>query len=92
MIWLITSLRHRQSKIEKQHSSKKMANQPDLEQRLAAVELTLSELQKQISANPPSNWITAITGTFKDEPAFDEVLAYGREFRQADRTQPEDIE
>jgi hypothetical protein len=69
-----------------------MANQPDLEQRLAAVELTLSELQKQISASQTPNWIEAITGTFKDEPAFDEVLAYGREFRQSDKPQPEDIE
>jgi hypothetical protein len=62
-----------------------MANQPDLEQRIAAVERTLFDLQKQISANQSPNWIAAITGTFKDEPAFDEVLAYGREFRQADK-------
>jgi hypothetical protein len=67
-----------------------MANQTDLEQRIAAVEVTLSELQKQVSANQQPNWIAAITGTFKDEPAFDEVLAYGREFRQADKPQPED--
>jgi hypothetical protein len=70
---------------------KNMANQIDLAQRIAAVEVTLSELQKQVSANHQPNWITAITGTFKDEPAFDEVLAYGREFRQADKPQSEDI-
>jgi uncharacterized coiled-coil protein SlyX len=40
-----------------------MANQTDLEQRIAAVEVTLSELQKQVSANQQPNWIAAITGT-----------------------------
>lgn len=68
-----------------------MTNQTDLEQRVAAVERTLAKLQKQVSASPP-NWIKAITGIFKDEPAFDEVLAYGREFRQADKPQTENIE
>jgi hypothetical protein len=69
-----------------------MTSQTDLEQRVAAVERTLADLQKQVSASQSPNWIEAITGTFKDEPAFDEVLAYGREFRQADKPQPEDIE
>ena len=61
-----------------------MSNQTEIEQRLAAIEATLAQLQHQISTAQPSNWIEQITGTFKDEPAFDEILAYGREFRQAD--------
>jgi hypothetical protein len=69
---------------------RKMATQNDLEQRIAAVEITLSELQKQVAANQQPNWIATITDTFKNEPAFNEVLAYGREFRQADKPQPED--
>jgi hypothetical protein len=29
--------------------------------------------------------LAQVTGSFKDEPAFAEVLEYGRAFRQADR-------
>jgi hypothetical protein len=32
-----------------------------------------------------TNWIARITGSFKDEPAFEEVLALGRAIRAADR-------
>jgi len=32
------------------------------------------------------NWLQQITGTFKDEPAFEEVLAYGRAIRQGDES------
>ncbi len=38
-------------------------------------EVALSQLQQQISTTTPSNWIAQIAGTFKDEPAFDEILA-----------------
>ncbi|MCL1474160.1 hypothetical protein [Argonema antarcticum] len=61
-----------------------MANNTSLEERMAAVEAAISELQKQIANPQPTNWLQQITGSFKDEPAFDEVLAYGRAFRQGD--------
>ncbi|WAN68878.1 hypothetical protein BJP36_41685 [Moorena producens JHB] len=35
---------------------------------------------------PPMNWLQQITGSFKDEPAFEEVLAYGRAIRQGDES------
>lgn len=57
-----------------------------LEQRLAAVENAVRELQRQMTILPPAaNWLGRITGSFKDEPAFEEVLQYGRELRRADR-------
>jgi hypothetical protein len=55
-----------------------------LEQRLEAIEAAIAELKQQ-KTNPSPNWIEQITGSFKDDPIFDEVLAYGREFRYADR-------
>jgi hypothetical protein len=56
-----------------------------LEERLAAVEAAIAELQKHV-ATPQTNWLQQITGSFKDEPAFEEVLAYGRAIRQGDES------
>ncbi len=63
-----------------------MATNTSLEERLAAVEAAISELQKQIETPQPTNWLQQITGSFKDEPAFEEVLAYGRAIRQGDES------
>ncbi|NES17519.1 MAG: hypothetical protein F6K41_00830 [Symploca sp. SIO3E6] len=57
-----------------------------LEERLAAVEAMIAELQKKIADPQPANWLQQITGSFKDEPAFEEVLAYGRAIRQGDES------
>ncbi|NET62228.1 MAG: hypothetical protein F6K47_40815 [Symploca sp. SIO2E6] len=57
-----------------------------LEERLAAVEAMLAQLQKKIADLQPANWLQQITGSFKDEPAFEEVLAYGRAIRQGDES------
>jgi hypothetical protein len=60
------------------------------EQRLAAVEEAVRELQRLIGARTPApNWLERVTGSLKDEPAFAEVLEHGRAIRQADRP-PED--
>jgi hypothetical protein len=71
-----------------------------LEQRLEAVEAAIAELKQRLApvgfpdhgsetrqqkSHPEPNWIEQITGSFKDDPIFEEVLAYGREFRYADR-------
>ena len=55
-----------------------------LEERLKVVEAAIAELKQQ-NDRPEPNWLDQITGLFKDDPIFDEVLAYGREFRYADR-------
>jgi hypothetical protein len=62
-----------------------MAPHTSLEERLAAVEAAIAELQ-QVVAPQPTNWLQQITGSFKDEPAFEEVLAYGRAIRQGDES------
>jgi hypothetical protein len=61
-----------------------------LEQRLAVVEAAVRELQRLLAAHTPAaNWLEKVTGSMKGEPAFEEVLYYGRAARQADRP-PED--
>jgi hypothetical protein len=57
-----------------------------LEERLTAVEAAIAELQKQVQSPQSTNWLQQITGSFKDEPAFEEVLAYGRAIRQGDES------
>jgi hypothetical protein len=63
-----------------------MAPNTSLEERLAAVEAAIVDLQKQVVASQPTNWLQQITGSFKDEPAFEEVLAYGQAIRQGDES------
>lgn len=61
-----------------------------IEQRLTALENAIRELQRRLDQVPPAkNWLEQITGSFEDEPAFEEVLRYGRAFPEADRP-PED--
>jgi hypothetical protein len=63
-----------------------MATETSIEQRLTAVEQAISELQRRLVHLPVgTNWVARITGSFKDEPAFEEVLALGRAIRAADR-------
>ena len=60
--------------------------QATLEQRMTALEETVRQLQEAMHARQPSaDWLERVMGSMKDEPAFDEVLAHGRAFRQADR-------
>jgi hypothetical protein len=69
-----------------------MPGEATLEERLAAVEQAVRDLQRLMSVRIPSpNWLERLTGSMKDEPAFAEVLEYGRAIRQADRP-PEDDE
>ncbi|MBD2302069.1 hypothetical protein [Nostoc sp. FACHB-190] len=63
-----------------------MAANTSLEERLAVIEAAIAELQKQIAVPQPMNWLQQITGSFKDEPAFEEVLAYGRAIRQGEES------
>ena len=61
-----------------------------IERRLAALEAAVAEIQQKLATGPPNpDGLTQIIGSFKDEPAFEQLLAYGRAFRYADRP-PED--
>lgn len=63
-----------------------MVSNTSLEERIAAVEAAITELQKQVANPQPTNWLQQITGSFKDEPAFEEVLVLGRAIRQGDES------
>jgi hypothetical protein len=63
-----------------------MSSNPSLEKRLEVVEKAIANLQEQMVTTQPTNWLEQITGSFKDEPAFDEVLAYGKAIRQEDES------
>jgi hypothetical protein len=57
-----------------------------LEQRMTALEEAVRELQRAMTGRTPApDWLDRMIGSMKDQPAFDEVLAHGREIRQADR-------
>lgn len=62
-----------------------MATNTSLEERLAAVEAAIAQLQKQVATPQLTSWLQQVTGSFKDEPAFEEVLAYGQWDRQSNR-------
>lgn len=62
-----------------------MSSEQTIEVRLTAVETAIAELQQRLdSVAAPGNWIERITGSFKDEPAFEEVLELGRAFRASE--------
>jgi len=63
-----------------------MTTNTSLEKRLAAVEAAIDKLQKQVATSESNNWLQEITGSFKDEPAFEEILTYGRAIRQGDES------
>jgi hypothetical protein len=68
-----------------------MAPKPTVEDRVAELEAIVRDLQQRLdSITPAPNWLQRIIGSFKDEPGFEEVLEYGRAFRQADRPAEDD--
>ncbi len=68
-----------------------VSTQERLEERLAAVETAVSEIQRRLATLPPApDWLEQIIGSCKDEPAFEEVIALGRALRMAEPF-PEDV-
>jgi hypothetical protein len=69
-----------------------MPGESTVEQRLADLEREVAELKHQLAKalpNVKSNWIERITGSFKDDPNFGEILRLGAEIRRVDR--PSDV-
>jgi hypothetical protein len=56
-----------------------------IEERLAAVEAAIAELRDhRVIQQPAPDWLEQIIGSFQNEPAFEEVLAYGRAIRKGE--------
>ena len=69
-----------------------MSPEKTLEQRLAALETAVAEIQRRLGLKPASErWWEKIIGLGGDNPDFDKMVQYGQEIRQADRP-PEDEE
>ena len=57
-----------------------------IEQRLTILELQMRDLQMRIAKEEDlPHWLETMDGAFKDEPAFDEVIRIGREYRESFR-------
>jgi hypothetical protein len=57
-----------------------------IEERVAKVEKEIERLKDQSKGSKDkSNWISDISGSFKDDAEFDEILRLGREERQTDQ-------
>jgi hypothetical protein len=62
---------------------------PDtIETRLARVERELAILRSK-STRDKSNWLSEISGSFKDDPHFDEIVRLGKEMRDAEQPENE---
>jgi hypothetical protein len=63
-----------------------MPTDETIEQRLAALEAAIAEIQRRLACESKvPNWVERFTGAFENEPAFAEVVEYGRAIRAADR-------
>ena len=57
-----------------------------LEQRVSALEKEVAELRRRVRPRETvRDWLERISGSFKDDPEFEEVIRLGREIREADR-------
>lgn len=61
-----------------------------LEPRVAALEATVEQLRRQLELVAPdtSPWWDHIVGAFADDPAFEEAMRLGREYRASLRPKP----
>jgi hypothetical protein len=56
-----------------------------VEKRLTVLERQVSTLLQQISKlNDHSDWLDKVTGSFKDDQEFEEILRLGKEIRDQD--------
>lgn len=56
-----------------------------LEERVAILEAEVARLKNQIEhqAENATPWWKKVSGTFKGNPAFDEAMSLGREYRES---------
>ena len=64
--------------------------QAEIEERLIVLETEINLLKtQQMSPNKADpKWVLAHAGRFADDPAFDEVIRLGREYRETLRPKP----
>ena len=58
---------------------------PEIELRVAALEAKVEQLQRHLKVVAPDTrpWWEHIVGAFADDPAFEEAMRLGREYRES---------
>jgi hypothetical protein len=56
-----------------------------LEERVALLETEVMRLKRQMNIAAATPWWEQISGVFADTPAFNEVVDFGRQYREAQR-------
>jgi hypothetical protein len=58
-----------------------------LEERVALLEMEVTELKRQLKQGDEMRvpWWDQVAGTFVDDPAFEEAMRLGRQYREAQR-------
>jgi hypothetical protein len=58
---------------------------PQIEQRVAVLEVEVARLKEQLEKAVPSrgDWLNDIYGAFADDPHFEEAMRLGREYRES---------
>ena len=54
-----------------------------LEKRVSQLEQAVSLLKSQATGQSDQPWWERITGRFENDPAFDEIVRLGREYRES---------
>jgi len=63
-----------------------MSEVPTVEARLTALEKEVTDLKRQLSlVQDPTNWLQRVSGSFKDQPEFDEMLRLALQIREENR-------
>lgn len=63
-----------------------MAAPSEIEGRIASLEQEVARLREKIEkADANRNWLHRLSGTFKDDPSFDEIVKLGAEIRESQR-------
>jgi len=60
-------------------------NTMKLEDRVAALEAEVARLKRKLDSRP---WTEKIAGIFANDPAFEEAMRLGREYRESLRPKP----
>jgi hypothetical protein len=61
-----------------------MATATTLEERLSNLEAVVEDMRRRVPPEP-KHWLEAMHGMFENEPLAEEIIRYGKEFRDSDR-------